>query len=66
MTPDVAEAAFAGYFTVRREGASREPCTLCDGHGQVRHGEGALAFVTVCPNGCGSREWDKGSERCPK
>lgn len=30
----------------------------CDGNGQVSHGDGALSWVTLCPNGCGSAGWD--------
>jgi hypothetical protein len=41
----------------------RNTAGCCDGRGQVHHGEGALAFVTLCPNGCGAKAWDEECER---
>jgi hypothetical protein len=38
----------------------------CDGRGQVHHGEGALSFVTLCPNGCGSKAWDADCEEAER
>lgn len=48
---------------VTEEEYNREDdCDLCDGHGQIHHGEGALGFVTLCPNACGSKGWDADCE----
>jgi hypothetical protein len=41
----------------------RNTAGCCDGRGQVHHGEGALSFVTLCPNGCAARAWDEECEQ---
>jgi hypothetical protein len=44
----------------------RNTAGCCDGRGQVHHGEGALSFVTLCPNGCGSKAWDAECEEAER
>jgi hypothetical protein len=39
-------------------------CEHCDGSGQVHHGEGALHYVTLCPNHCALRAWDQECDEC--